>query len=448
MHFSIPDTQELGDETGTAFTSFNIHINGVFHCTARFSLLHGFHEQLKKEFGSNLLPPFPPKKLLPVSGIKLDERRQMLERYVQIISQEPAIANSDVFNGFLLQAQQETQKEQAENVVLDVFLMNGHKITINIVSTDQTEEVLEGVSSQIDLPDEFVYYFGLYLVKKEDQSDNTIVRKLQDFESPFISLKSANKLGSHRIVLRKSYWDMAFDDDLMENKVTMNLLYVQAISDIERGWVKVTKDQMKHLKTLQQRGSKKELLRMARTMRHYGYLQFHPCVTDYPQPDCRVIIAAGNKELNFIISLGPDTIKEAAFKITRIRCWRITTTVSENNDQSKSELSTLELSFEYLIAKDQLQWITVVSEQAILMSMCLQGMVEELIMKKQGKKMKKPADRIRRSKKSFPRDSSIPSGLGRQTSAEDLKISKGRGQENGERVTNTAFESAIGDDDL
>ena len=38
---------------------------------------------------------------------------------------------------------QETQKEQPENVVLDVFLMNGHKITINIVSTDQTEEVLE-----------------------------------------------------------------------------------------------------------------------------------------------------------------------------------------------------------------------------------------------------------------------------------------------------------------
>jgi hypothetical protein len=30
-----------------------------------------------------------------------------------------------------------------------------------------------------------------------------VVRKLQDFESPYISLKYANKVGSHRIVLRK-----------------------------------------------------------------------------------------------------------------------------------------------------------------------------------------------------------------------------------------------------
>jgi len=42
---------------------------------------------------------------------------------------------------------------------------------------------------------------------------------------------------------------------------------------------------------------------------------------------------------------------------------------------------SLELSFEYLIAKNELQWITVVSEQAILMSVCLQAMIEELLQK-------------------------------------------------------------------
>ena len=39
--------------------------------------------QLKKEFGSDSLPPFPPKKLLPLSTQKVDERRLMLERYIQ-----------------------------------------------------------------------------------------------------------------------------------------------------------------------------------------------------------------------------------------------------------------------------------------------------------------------------------------------------------------------------
>ncbi|XP_053382758.1 sorting nexin-17-like isoform X1 [Mercenaria mercenaria] len=468
MHFSIPDTQEITDGSGSTYTSFNIHINGVFHCTARFSLLHSFHEQLKKEFGATALPPFPPKKLFPIAGPKLDERRLMLERYIQIVSQEAAIANSDVFNSFLLTAQQETQKEQPENVSLDVYLMNGHKISVNIISTDQTEDVLETVASQIDLPDDFVYYFGLYLVRKEDDSETSIVRKLQDFESPSISLKSANLKGVHRIVLRKCFWDSSFDDELLANKVAMNLLYVQAVSDIDRQWVLATKDQKEHLKSLQQKGSKREFLRLARTLKHYGYIQFHPCTADYPQANSRVVIAAGNKELNFRILVKPDAFKEAVFKITRIRCWRITTTVADDSDNPDSSL--LELSFEYLIAKDTLQWITVQSEQAILMSMCLQGMVEELIMKKQGRKIKKPSDRVRRGKKNFTRENSIPSGLVQSPSSEkddrphlpvtqkhvnktvsklqDLKLLKGKGTQNGDSVTNSAFEDAIGDDDL
>lgn len=460
MHFSIPDTQDLVDETGSTYTSFNIHINGVFHCTARFSLLYGFHEQLKKEFGTSSLPPFPPKKFLPLSSNKLDERRQMLERYIQTVSQEPAIANSDLFNGFLLAAQQDTQKEVAENVTLDVFLMNGHKISISIISVDQTEDVLEAVASQIELPDDFVYYFGLYLVKKEADGDMSIIRKLQDFESPHISLKSANNIGYHRIILRKSYWDSTFDEELIGNKVAMNLLYVQAVSDLERQWVVASKDQEQHLTNLQKRGSKREYLRLARTLKHYGYIQFHPCYTDYPQPNTRAVIAAGNKELHFKIQVAKDVIKEGTFKITRIRCWRITTTVSDNTNPSQSP--SLELSFEYLMAKDTLQWITVQSEQAILMSMCLQGMVEELIMKKQGKKIKKPSDRIRRGRRNFARENSIPSGLGRQSSSEKdnvkpvrmgvktVKLSdlKGKGGPNSESVANTAFEAAIGDDDL
>lgn len=32
-----------------------------------------------------------------------------------------------------------------------------------------------------------------------------VVRKLQEFESPYISLKAANEQGTHRIVLRKRY---------------------------------------------------------------------------------------------------------------------------------------------------------------------------------------------------------------------------------------------------
>ncbi|KAL3889927.1 hypothetical protein ACJMK2_002244 [Sinanodonta woodiana] len=443
MHFSIPDTQELKDENGTLYTSFNIHINGVFHCSVRYSALYAFHEQLQKEFGSKILAPFPPKKLLPLSGPKLDERRLMLEKYIQIVSQEPAIARSDAFNGFLLSAQQETQKEQAESVTLEVFLMNGHRIPVNIMSTDQTDEVLEAVASQIDLTDEFVYYFGLYLVKKEDKGDNSIVRKFQDFESPYISLKSANKEATHRIVLRKSYWDPAYDDDLLENKVAMNLLYVQVTNDVERQWILATKDQLKHLATLQERNSKREYLRMARTLKYYGYIHFRSSLTDYPKPNSKVLIAAGNHELNFRVEVSPGTFKEGVFKITRIRCWRITTTINNGSSTSNtSSPSQLELSFEYLMAKDKLQWVTISSDQAILMSMCLQGMVEELINKKQGRKVKRPQDKVKKTRKGLTRESS-QTGISRQVS-----LPEGLGSQNGDAVTNSAFDDAIGDDDL
>ncbi|XP_046577803.1 sorting nexin-17-like isoform X2 [Haliotis rubra] len=464
MHFSIPDTQECKDDSGSSFTSYNMYINGVFHCSVRFRQLHQFHEQLKKEFGASSLPPFPPKKFLPLGPPQVEERRNMLEHYVQLVSQDTEIANSERFNGFLLSAQQETQKEEAERVTLDVFLMNGHKIVVNILSTDQTEDVLEKVASQIEIPDQYVYYFGIFLVRKEEGGDNSIVRKFQDFESPYISLKAANKEGVHRIVLRKSFWDSSFDDDLLDDKITMNLLYVQTVSDIERQWILATKDQLKHLATLNQKGSKKEYLRLTRTLKYYNYIQFRPCTTDYPNPNSRVLIAAGNKELNFRVQVD-NQMKEGSFKITRMKCWRITTTFPDDQEEgSKDSKPNLELSFEYLMARDSLKWITITSEQAMLMSMSLQAMVDELIMKKQGRKFKKPSDRLKnpsrgvmRSGFSSNRQSSLPNGENDEQSAINKamgsmkkisdKLSKSSSKADNGLTENTAFEG-IGDDDL
>lgn len=44
----------------------------------------------------------------------------------------------------------------------------------------------------------------------------------------------------------------------------------------------------------------------------------------------------------------------------------------------------MELSFEYLMAKNTLQWISISSEHAILMSACLQSIVDELLNQKDG----------------------------------------------------------------
>ncbi|XP_029633503.1 sorting nexin-17 isoform X2 [Octopus sinensis] len=395
MHLSIPDTKEFQDKDGAGtYTAFNIHINGAFHCTVRYRQLHHLHEQLKKQFGASTLPPFPPKRLLSLSQAQLDERRISLERYIQTVSQVPDIASCSIFNSFLLNAQQESMQQIEESVNLEVYLMNDHKLTVNITSTDQTEDVLEAVAAQIEIPEEHTYYFALYLVKREDDHC-CIIRKLQDFESPYISLKSLNKDGPHCIVLRKSYWDMQYDNDLLNNRVTLSLLYTQAVNDIEQQWIIATKDQFLQLSALQQKGSKKDYLQFVRTLKYYGYMHFRPCITDYPEKKTNVLIAVGNEELNFRIQTGKDQYKEGSFKITRMRCWRITTIYADRDNCSKKDLKPqLEISFEYQLSRDKLQWINIKSDQAILISMCLEGMVDELVRKKKGKKIKKPQDRM------------------------------------------------------
>lgn len=40
------------------------------------------------------------------------------------------------------------------------------------------------------------------------------------------------------------------------------------------------------------------------------------------------------------------------------------------------------------MSKDKLQWITITSDQAILISVCLQSMVDELLLKRSGSKRK------------------------------------------------------------
>ena len=85
------------------------------------------------------------------------------------------------------------------------------------------------------------------------------------------------------------------------------------------------------------------------------------------------------------------TLEHPCFKVTRIRCWRIMTSGKHLTSAGLTRLkpeqeSKLELSFEYLVAADKLQWINVVSTQAILMSLCLQSMVEELVRVKAGEK--------------------------------------------------------------
>uniref|UniRef100_UPI00398EE8B7 sorting nexin-17 isoform X6 n=1 Tax=Pristiophorus japonicus TaxID=55135 RepID=UPI00398EE8B7 len=355
MHFSIPETEVLSGDNGSTYVAYNIHVNGVLHCRVRYSQLYGLHEQLRKECGTHVLPHFPPKKIFTLTATEVEQRREQLEKYIQSVRQDSLLGGSEAFNSFLRKAQQ-------------------------------------AVAVKLDLPDELVGYFSLFLIREGSDGSCSFVRKLQEFELPYISVTSL-KDTEYRIVLRKSYWDSAYDNDVMENRVGLNLLYVQTVADIERGWILVNKEQHRQLKSLQEKGSKKEFISLAQTLKYYGYIKFDPCITDFPEKGCHVIVSAGNNELNFHVKLPNDQIKEGSFKVTRMRCWRVTSSQvplanGTANSPGKTE-TKLELAFEYLMSKDRLQWVTIFSPQAIMMSISLQAMVDELMVKKSGGNIKK-----------------------------------------------------------
>lgn len=85
-----------------------------------------------------------------------------------------------------------------------------------------------------------------------------VLRKLQDFESPFITIKHIHTIGS-RVVLGKNYWDVGYDLELMNNTVAMNLLYIQVVAEIQRGWISVTDELKDRLTILQNQENKKEV---------------------------------------------------------------------------------------------------------------------------------------------------------------------------------------------
>lgn len=110
----------------------------------------------------------------------------------------------------------------------------------------------------------------------------------------------------------------------MSDPVALNLLYIQTMSDIERCWIYCSKETKNLLANLQAQLAKKEYIELARLQKHYGFIQFSACYCDYPCPETKVLISIGDQELNMRI-IGPgQMIKEGSFKVTRMRCWRIT----------------------------------------------------------------------------------------------------------------------------
>ncbi|EDV20460.1 uncharacterized protein TRIADDRAFT_61139 [Trichoplax adhaerens] len=334
------------------------------------------------------------------------------------VTQRKRIINDDIFNRHLVTFQQVSSGKEVENVELDIYLLNGHKVVINISSDSFTDDALEAVASQLELPAELAYYFGLYIVQKKENT-TTIVRKLQNFESPYLSI--ANDDSNLHIVIRKCYWSTKYDDLLMETEIGLNLLHLQIVDEVKRGWISASQNTKAKLAELIEKKEKKEYIQLAKRQYNYGYIVFEMCTCDYPKENTKVLVSIGDMALNIKVFLEEGKVKAGSFKLTRMKCWKTVAKREENSDEY-----LFILSFEYLMSKEKLQWISIASSQAIFMSMCLKDMAQEHVRGRRNQSTRTPAGRRRTIT-----ESSISSG-----SVETIASAS-------QRSTNAAFSDSI-----
>lgn len=404
MHFSIPDTQELfvdsrgngnGGGSGLSgsptYTVYNIYINGNYHCCLRFKQLHALHEQLRRRCTDTALPPFPPKRLLPLSNSQLETRRAALEHYLQIIGQDSRIARLTYLQQFLQRAQLDTAlaectisaENEQQQLQVEVYTGqgggDGSQLLVNCHVQQNASAVLQSICRMLHLPPELMQFFCLYLMRKSEEASNEepppvlLLRRLMDFESPFITRLHAQPC---QLLLRTCYWNPRWDAKLLGNSVALSLLYNQTLADVAREWIICTPEMRRQLYGLQLQSRPLQYLEQVRQLPSYGCLQFGAAQVDYPELDTTALVTIGNRELSLRTARGAK-IYETKFRVTRMRCWRVS--AMHNTFESRDQPTQLQLSFEYLMSRQTLRWITISSQQAMLMSVSLQAMVDELL---------------------------------------------------------------------
>ncbi|XP_030073186.1 sorting nexin-31 isoform X2 [Microcaecilia unicolor] len=376
MHFSIPITDLLVDSLGSRYVLYSVYLEGFLFCKVRYSQLHRWDEQLRRVFGSSV-PLFPPKFYLAMTKSMAAERRLQLEHYLQKIAVDPQISNSEVFISFLKKLQLDTFRILTEKAGLDVYLPDGRNIAIDIETSDTVERVLEVLSYKLEIPRQLTGYFSLFVIQDCSNGNFSVLKRMVDFELPYVTLWSM-KAEQCKIGIRKWYMNPSIDKMLMHCTAAVNLIYIQAVQEIERNWSKPTHGQMQKLE-LEKANNKIKFLELMQEVKHYGYLQLNPCTSDYPEPDCTAVVCVGNREISCCVTLPSNKVEEVSFNINRMRCWQVTFLGQNLEEQGHRKGQKLELKFEYSDL-DSWRWITIYTEQAFLLSSCLQKSFSEQLM--------------------------------------------------------------------
>lgn len=420
MVLTIARAEQVRDKNcGSRYVLYHVYVDGYPLCRLRYRQFSFLHQQLcrKRILSDAAVASFPTKSLLPLGDGDVEVRREALQQYLQLISQDTMLLHNHVFTGFVLSAQFESyridcQIDVPSCVQLEVHLADGSVIKLSITPDLHTDTVLELLARELILPVELTYHFSLFFVSYLP-NEMRFLRRLSNLESPYISFQymrtaeiyretssGENSFSSEhstlRIVLLKSSWDISLESQICASDVVLNLLYAQRVREFQWRWADVDPDSRHQLSVLQNRGEKLRFIERFSTLSDYGHVHFDECFMSDGDAECHVKVSVGFCHL---------VIKECGerravgrvvhtFEMSNIRCWSLgqRSSVDEDSSGNKPTSPDNHLSFHYRDSAATMRWCTLRSHQAMFMAHCLNSLAEEIMRSRRGHAVLRPCD--------------------------------------------------------
>lgn len=135
-----------------------------------------------------------------------------------------------------------------------------------------------------------------------------------------------------QVQLRKAYWSPLLDEQLFDDPIALNLLYIETIADIKSGNLPVVDGSQiaEDLANYRAQKDRKAFLGVASGLKGYGNMVFGYAICSYPQADTKAKVSLGNSNL----AITTDAGQEHVFRVQLMRCWRTSSiTPSPENKQ-------------------------------------------------------------------------------------------------------------------
>ncbi|XP_040289395.1 sorting nexin-31 [Bufo bufo] len=368
MHISIPVTEELVDNLGGRYVLYSVYLEGFILFKVRYKNLHFWDEKMRDIFG-NRLPTFPPKYYLAMTKSMAVQRRIMLESYLQEVVLDPVVSNSDIFITCFKKLQLETFKMPAIKVILKVYLPDGRQVKVDSKTSDTAERVQEVALLTLNVSRELMEYFSLFITHKDAKGVFSVVKRVAPFEIPFITIWNINN-DSFQICIRKWYMTPSTDAMLMGCPAAVDLLYAQAVQELEMNWSRPTEQQTNLLKQLIKTDNKVKFLELMQQVEHYSYQKLDPAATDNLDANTMVTVSVGNNELYCSFQTSNQKTEIISLHIGEITGWHVML------HQPEKTIDQQMFKFGYKTG-EVLKWIIIWTNQAFLLSTWLKKMLSE-----------------------------------------------------------------------